>query len=56
MGESYTDRARGAEALARKARTPRERLAFEEIALIWRRLAAGQRVDTSAENRSFGPQ
>jgi len=43
MGDTYADRARAAEALARKARKEPERRAFEEIALIWRRLAGDKK-------------
>lgn len=43
MGETYADRVATAEALARNARKEAERRAFEEIALIWRRLASGDR-------------
>ena len=56
MGDSYTERAQTADALARNARNDRERQAFEEIALIWRRLASGERPVTAPEERTFEPR
>jgi hypothetical protein len=56
MGETFADRAREAEALARKARSERERSAFEEMAVLWRRLAAGQGAATPAAERVLEPQ
>jgi hypothetical protein len=40
MPGAYRERAAEAQALARRARTPEERKAFQEIAELWQRLAA----------------
>jgi len=41
MPGNYLDRLKEAEELAKRARNDRERVAFDEIASIWRRLAEG---------------
>ena len=51
MPGNYRDRLRDAEALATRARNERERLAFEEIVSIWRRLAEGEPPPQDAKKR-----
>jgi hypothetical protein len=56
MTASYEERALGAEALARRARNPREREAFSEIAKLWRRLAGGLNAEQQGEARTFAAE
>ena len=53
MAATYKDRLLQAEGFVARARTKRERDAFEEIATIWRRLAAAE-LDGGDRHRRDG--
>jgi hypothetical protein len=55
MPDRYLERAREADAQATRARNEEERQTFEEIAVIWRRLAANAGVyDTKIPEKAAG--